>query len=443
MASITELFKDLFVQYTDGIGVDFGCGSDVMTNAIGVDYEYQYNTNILPKTSATFIGSWEDFLYQYDGPMLDFIYSSHLIEDFERPYEILEQWSNILKDDGYLILVLPIEEVYIDYCIKNNIAINASHKSRWEHAMDFMEQMPLSLYRQYDIVEFRNNIFNYNFYIVLKKKKPKKNCVIYLTYNSGHAMRILLPRLILFESLDTDIIGIDNNSTDDTIEVFKQLGIKYIKNKENEFFTKGINQGLKYAKDNGYEWVYIINPDVGVGLGWDVNIFRNVPQDAYIIGAQMVNQDEEVHHSGGTIMTVPLQQSMHIYEEINDKIEIQSAVPYSCSRLNHRISTSESFEVEKVPWVTFSFVAIKLELLDKINLLDERFIMYSSDAEYCLRAWENNCSVYYNPIKFVHAVGGSSRQRGDWLLDIVRNDSRYMREIEEDLIKRSGNKWLL
>ncbi|OPZ93645.1 MAG: Glycosyl transferase family 2 [Firmicutes bacterium ADurb.Bin419] len=440
---ITTHLKSTFEEYCHGLGVDFGCGKDkVSPNAIGVDFKNAYNIDTFHENASDFNGPWESYIDEHEYPHLDFIYSSHLLEDYVNPYFILEQWSRILLDGGYLILVLPIEKLYREYSSDKNESINYAHKFQWSGAQDFVESMPLSLSRIYDVIAFDGPILNYSFYVVLQKKQSNTNGLIMLSYNSAHAMRISIPRLKLLKTQNTEFIGIDNASTDDSINVFEDFGIEYIKNESNLGFSKAINQGFQYAIDKKWDWVFVCNPDIGAYLGWDENIFSNVPKDANIIGALMMSLDG-IHHAGGQVLGSPLQQHMNGHKFINDTLCVDAEVPYSASRLTHKISYSESGKPERVPWVTFAFVAIRTKLINEIGLLNEDFFLYNSDSEYCLRAWAADKAVYYNPIEFSHFVGGSSPRDGERLLEIVATDAALMREMEPELIRRGEARWLL
>lgn len=440
---LSTIVRPWVSKYCEGTGVDFGCGHEKITpNAIGVDFKNAYNSPIYHETVADFYGAWEDYISQNEHQHLDFIYSSHLLEDYKNPYFILEQWSRILNVGGYLILVLPIEKLYREYSNKNNEELNYAHQYQWSGSQDFVNSMPLSLSRIYDVVYKKEVVCDYSFMIVLQKKESSKTLAILLSYNSGNAMRIMLPRLTLLKTSNTEFLGIDNASSDDSVDVFHQFGITCIKNTSNFGFSKAINQGLLYAKEHGYEWAFVVNPDIGAYIGWDENIFSNVPQDAYMIGALMMSADG-IHHAGGQIVSSPLQQHMVYSKKVKDELYVEAEIPYSASRLTHKISYSESGRPERVPWVTFAFVAIRIALINEIGLLNEDFFLYNSDSEYCLRAWAANKAVYYNPIEFSHFVGGSSPRDDERLLEIVATDAALMRTIESDLISRGEARWLL
>jgi ubiquinone/menaquinone biosynthesis C-methylase UbiE len=58
---------------------------------------------------------------------LDFVYSSHVLEDFEDTSAVLAEWVRVLKPGGRLILYLPDERLYRAYCEKKGRQPNEHH----------------------------------------------------------------------------------------------------------------------------------------------------------------------------------------------------------------------------------------------------------------------------------------------------------------------------
>jgi SAM-dependent methyltransferase len=58
---------------------------------------------------------------------LDFVYSSHLIEDFLDWTPILEEWKRVVKPGGHMVLLLPDKERWIE-ALKRGQPPNCAHK---------------------------------------------------------------------------------------------------------------------------------------------------------------------------------------------------------------------------------------------------------------------------------------------------------------------------
>ncbi|MBF1028517.1 MAG: glycosyltransferase, partial [Candidatus Nanosynbacter sp.] len=77
------------------------------------------------------------------------------------------------------------------------------------------------------------------------------------------------------QTLRPEIIIVDNNSSDDSVERFedhiksqKKDAPILIKNSQNLGFAGGINTGLVYARKQGFEYIGVLNPDAIADKKW-------------------------------------------------------------------------------------------------------------------------------------------------------------------------------
>lgn len=113
--------------FCKGSGLDIGFGGDAIVPwAITMDMERPY-TQVGDKPQHLF-GDCQSLPFRDN--TLDFIYSSHLIEDFHWPdiLLILAEWIRTLKPKGKLILYQPDQRVYLDHCRRTGQGINQAHK---------------------------------------------------------------------------------------------------------------------------------------------------------------------------------------------------------------------------------------------------------------------------------------------------------------------------
>ena len=85
--------------------------------------------------------------------------------------------------------------------------------------------------------------------------------VIILNYNVRYFLELcVLSVQKALETIEGEIIVIDNNSSDDSCTMMKQRfpKVKLIQNKENVGFPKGNNIGVAQAQG---EYICILNPD--------------------------------------------------------------------------------------------------------------------------------------------------------------------------------------
>lgn len=114
--------------YCIGKGCDIGFGGDkiMKTDCIGIDYPEPY-TKVGEDKVDIGVDLFKEKIPVEDNTF-DYVYSSHLIEDFEDTITILKEHVRILKNYGTLILVFPDQKIYEQYCRKYYLNLNKAHK---------------------------------------------------------------------------------------------------------------------------------------------------------------------------------------------------------------------------------------------------------------------------------------------------------------------------
>jgi SAM-dependent methyltransferase len=113
MMSETSKHRPLTVPFCQGNGIDLGSGGDpVVPWAISVDLPpddfHRYNAGSEGWGTIHWRGDARSLPFK-DGT-LDFVYSSHLLEDFHDWWPVLEEWARVLKPEGHLVILVPDRE---------------------------------------------------------------------------------------------------------------------------------------------------------------------------------------------------------------------------------------------------------------------------------------------------------------------------------------------
>jgi predicted SAM-dependent methyltransferase len=150
------------------MGLDLGFGGDPITrSAIAVDLHKPY-TNLGDSPQHL----WGDArnLYWFTNGCLDYVYSSHLLEDFpeNETLSIVNEWLRVLKPGGVLVLNLPNEQIYRNYCEKAGQPINKSH-SNCSISLEWFISNILSKLTGVSAIYSRDYMGSYSFEIVLRK----------------------------------------------------------------------------------------------------------------------------------------------------------------------------------------------------------------------------------------------------------------------------------
>lgn len=123
--SETSKCRARLAPYCVGDGADLGFGGDPITPAaIRMDMPNQYGT--VGQFPAQLRGDAARLVWFADGA-LDFVFSSHLLEDFQDTESVLREWLRVLKPGGRLIIFCPDEQRFRAHCNRTGQPYNPHH----------------------------------------------------------------------------------------------------------------------------------------------------------------------------------------------------------------------------------------------------------------------------------------------------------------------------
>ena len=169
--SETSLARTRLLPYCSGYGLDLGFGGDkVQPSAIGVDLPVPY-THV--GNDPVQLGGDARKLVWFRDDVLDYVYSSHLLEDFppQQTRTIILEWLRVLKVGGRLVLYLPDEQIYRVHCKATGQSYNASH-SVPEFSLSWLKNNVLATIPGIEIVHSNPKVETYSFEVVIRKAFP-------------------------------------------------------------------------------------------------------------------------------------------------------------------------------------------------------------------------------------------------------------------------------
>lgn len=117
--------RGIVSKYLVGSGIDIGFGGNPVNNtAICLDLADPYSDYGMPRHLS---GSASD-LYWFQDNVMDYVFSSHLLEDFSNTKEVLTEWVRVLKHNGIIALFLPDEQKYRAILAKTGGNYNTHHQ---------------------------------------------------------------------------------------------------------------------------------------------------------------------------------------------------------------------------------------------------------------------------------------------------------------------------
>jgi SAM-dependent methyltransferase len=169
--SATSKVRHLVIEYCKGKGCDVGFGGDKIKKdqCDGIDYEHPYAYTGKEQVDIPCIVGKEPIPVADNS--YDYVYSSHLIEDFENTTAVLADFVRILKPGGNLVLVFPDQPLYEEYCIKYNLPINLSHVHKNMGMSYMMEQLNLLKNISCQVLFTSDCEIEYNVIIVARVQK--------------------------------------------------------------------------------------------------------------------------------------------------------------------------------------------------------------------------------------------------------------------------------
>lgn len=128
--SETSKYRHLTVPHCRGNGVDIGCGGDpVVPSSIRFDLppaEYaKYHSGNPPEFDIHYGGDATSLPFK-DGT-LDYVYSSHLLEDFADWEPIVREWLRVIKPGGRLVILIPDKELWAE-ALRRGQPPNCAHR---------------------------------------------------------------------------------------------------------------------------------------------------------------------------------------------------------------------------------------------------------------------------------------------------------------------------
>ena len=208
--------------------------------------------------------------------------------------------------------------------------------------------------------------------------REHKCSIIIPLYNKSDFTKLCMEALALNtdESLNYEVILVDNASTDGTADYLRTLSgdITTITNKKNLGFAKAINQAAKLATGR---YLVLLNNDTIPHPEWLAALIRGVDRDnADIVGAKLVYPNGRIQHAGVAFDEESI--GYHIYRKL----------PADLPAANKK---------RFMQCVTAACMLVKREVFSELKGFDEAYMNGFEDVDFCLRAGERGRKILYTP----------------------------------------------
>lgn len=256
-----------------------------------------------------------------------------------------------------------------------------------------------------------------------------KLSIVILNYNVRYFLELCLKSVqAAINTIDAEIIVVDNNSEDDSCNMVKQLfpNVKLIENKDNFGFSKGNNIGVAKAKG---EYLCILNPDTVVAEDTFTKLlaFCEGKEKLGAVGCKLIN-------GVGTF----LPESKRNVPYVKAAFKKLFGDPSEYYAKLHEDDTGE------IEVLVGAFMFLKKEVHNAVGGFDEDYFMYGEDIDLSYKILKAGYKNYYfGEVVAIHFKGESTLRDKHYARRFygamqIFYRKHFKRNILFDMLVRSG-----
>lgn len=201
-----------------------------------------------------------------------------------------------------------------------------------------------------------------------------------------------------------EIIVVDNNSTDHSVQMVKREfpQVILIENSKNLGFATANNQGIRIARGR---YILLLNSDVVI---LDNTIskmisFADSNRGTGIAACRVSDPDRTLQ---STCFMFP-----SLFNMLLSLTYLQKLFPRSTFFGRERMGWFDWNDVCEVDVVAGCFMLIRREAIEQVGLMDERYFMYGEETDWCYRFKQAGWKVMFAPVAEIIHIGGSSSKQ--------------------------------
>lgn len=225
---------------------------------------------------------------------------------------------------------------------------------------------------------------------MIEYMKPPLVSILVLNWNGERVIRKSLNSIRRLTYPKKEVIVIDNNSTDSSVEIIREdfPEFQLLQNSENLGFAAGMNEGIKRARGS---LILLYNNDAishPASLSILVNRILSDPSIGIVGGLILFYEPKNVVWSSGGMFDL---FTGTIWSEGLGQSYLKDMACHKTGR--------------DIDYLSGCVLLIRKEVFEKIGLLDKGFFMAGDDIDFCLRARRARYDCFLDASAIIWHIG--------------------------------------